>query len=150
MKSVSEGLAEARDLVAEGWATGSLGYQGRYCALGAINKAFTGTRGWLTWHRSDGAEAVAARQVLHYVIHDEWPDGVPDRSIWLWNDRHDRGAHRRVVKGFDAAIAEAKRLEIEAEVAAAFVPHPMQVVLSDPVIEEPVIEVIEERELACV
>jgi hypothetical protein len=126
--TVSQKLQVARDLVAQGWMTGalvSLGIDGRYkyCARGALNKAFLGRATSDAEYRPDDELRLAQRLVAE-AMHDRSlveSDSTAVRvAICTWNDRQfGRRAHARVVAVFDAAIAECKRLEDDAEKARA-------------------------------
>jgi hypothetical protein len=125
---VSQKLQVARNLVAQGWTAGtlvSLGIDGRfkYCARGALNKAFLGRATSDAEFRPDDELRFAQRLVAE-AMHDRFlveSDSTAVRvAICTWNDsQFGRHAQARVVAAFDAAIAECKRLEDDAEKALA-------------------------------
>jgi hypothetical protein len=124
---VSQKLQVARNLVAQGWTAGtlvSLGIDGRfkYCARGALNKAFLGRATSDAEFRPDDELRLAQRLVAE-AMHDRLleSDSTAVRvAICTWNDsQFGRHAQARVVAAFDAAIAECKRLEDDAEKALA-------------------------------
>ena len=120
--TVSQKLQVARDLVAQGWRTGalvSLGIDGRlrYCARGALNKAFLG-RATTDAEFSPDDELRLAQRLLTEAMFGRFPvesDSTPvPTAIATWNDsQFGRDAQARVLAVFDAAIAECKRLEDE-------------------------------------
>ena len=121
---VSQKLQIARDLIAQGWTAGALvrlGIDGRrkYCARGALNKAFLGSATSDAEIRPDDelrlAQLLVAEAMrLPFLVGSD-PTAV-GRAICTWNDRQcGRHAHARVVAAFDAAIAECKRLEDDPE-----------------------------------
>ena len=120
--TVSQKLQVARDLVAQGWRTGalvSLGIDGRlrYCARGALNKAFLG-RATTDAEFSPDDELRLAQRLLTEAMFGRVPvesDSTPvPTAIATWNDsQFGRDAQARVLAAFDAAIAECKRLEGE-------------------------------------
>jgi hypothetical protein len=126
--TVSQKLQVARNLVAQGWTTGglvSLGIDGRYryCARGALNKAFLGRATTDAEFRPDGELRLAQRLVAEAMhgrpLVESDSTSVPV-AISTWNDRQ-AGWHpqSRVVAIFDAAIAECERLGDNAEKAPA-------------------------------
>jgi hypothetical protein len=124
---VSQKLQVARNLVAQGWTTGalvSLGIDGRYryCARGALNKAFLGRATTDAEFRPDDefrfAQRLVAEAMLGQFLSESDPTAVR-QAIYTWNDSQvGWHAQARVVAAFDAAIAECKRLE-DAEEAPA-------------------------------
>jgi hypothetical protein len=127
--TVSQKLQVARNLVAQGWTGGalvSLGVDGRYkyCARGAINKAFLGRATSDAEFRPDDELRLAQRLVAEamegrFLIE---PDPAAVRvAIRTWNDSlwGTTHAQARVVAAFDAAIDECKRLEAGAHQALA-------------------------------
>jgi hypothetical protein len=121
---VSQKLQVARNLVAQGWAAGtfaSLGIDGRrkYCASGALNKAFLGsaTSDAKIWPDDELrlAQWLVAEAMYGPLLVGTDPTAVRV-AICRWNDSQSgRHAQARVVAAFDAAIAECKRLEDDAE-----------------------------------
>ena len=120
---VSQKLQVARNLVARGWTAGalvSLGIDGRYkyCARGALNKAFLGRATSKAELRPDD-ELRFAERLLAEAIHGPFLVGSGStairRAITTWNDSR-AGANPKVhvVAAFDMAIAECKRLEAAA------------------------------------
>jgi hypothetical protein len=118
--TVSQKLQVARDLVAQGWTTGglvSLGLDGRYkyCARGALNKAFLGRATTDAEFRPDD-ELRLAQRLLAEAMQGPFPGESDTRTVRVaisaWNDSQ-AGWHpqARVVAAFDAAIARCKRLE---------------------------------------
>ena len=124
---VSQKLQVARNLVAQGWTTGalvSLGIDGRYryCARGALNKAFLGRATTDAEFRPDDEFRFAQRLVaeaMHGQFLVESDSTAVREAIYIWNDSQ-AGWHAqaRVVAAFDAAIAECKRLEDAGKVLA--------------------------------
>lgn len=121
--TVSQKLQVARNLVAEGWTTGgfvSLGINGRYkyCARGALNKAFLGRATTDAELRPDGELRLAQRLVAEAMHGRDLveSDSAVRVAIGTWNDSQ-AGWHpqARVVAAFDAAIAKCKRLENDAD-----------------------------------
>lgn len=117
---VSQKLQLARDLVAEGWITGGyvsrgIGGQLRYCARGALNKAFLGRATSEPEMRPDDEMRLAERLVAE-AMHGPLIDGSDWRAvrhaITTWNDNR-AGANPKlhVVSAFDTAIARCQRLE---------------------------------------
>src|ERR1700757_4787888 len=111
---VSQKLQIARDLVAQGWTAGALvrlGIDGRrrYCANGALNKAFSGSVTSDAEIRPDNELRLAQRLVAE-AMHGPFLVGsdptAVGRAICTWNDSQSgRHAQARVVAAFDAAIA---------------------------------------------
>jgi hypothetical protein len=125
---VSQKLQVARNLVAQGWTAGtlaSLGIDGRlkYCARGALNKAFLGSATSDAEIRPDDELGLAQRLVAEAMLGRflvESDSTAVRVAIRTWNDsQFGRHAQARVVAAFDAAIAECKRLEDDAEKALA-------------------------------
>ncbi len=107
-------------------------------------------------HEDDPNDALRlAQRLVVEAMKDCHFDGVDDGiirvAIHSWNDQQrERKGHQRVLAAFDKAIAEAKRLEAEAEKALAeeFALLPVMIQLSPPeVIEEPCIELPVEQEM---
>jgi hypothetical protein len=123
--TVSQKLQVARDLVAHGWTAGgfvSLGIDGRYkyCARGALNKAFYGRATSDAEFRPDDELRLAQRLVAEAMqgqFLGESDSTAVRVAIRTWNDNQfgTPRAQARVVAAFDAAIAECKRLEDNAE-----------------------------------
>ena len=121
---VSQKLHIARDLVAQGWTAGALVRLGidrrrKYCAMGALNKAFLGSSTSDAEIGPDDELRLAQRLVAE-AMHGPFLVGSDPtavrRAICTWNDsQFGRHAQARVVAAFDAAIAECKRLEDDAE-----------------------------------
>jgi hypothetical protein len=126
---VSQKLQVARNLVAQGWMAGglvSLGIDGRYkyCARGALNKAFFGRATTDAEFRPDDELRLAQRLVAEAMHGRFFVESDPTAvrvAIGTWNDSQlgTPHAHARVVAAFDAAVAECKRLEDDAEKALA-------------------------------
>ena len=123
---VSEKLQVARDLLAQGWTAGTLvskGIDGRvkYCARGALNKAFLGRATSDAEYTPDDelrlAQWLVAAAMNGERFRDEFDDVTVRYAIQHWNDSQ-RGK-ACVVAAFDAAIAECKRLEDDVEKALA-------------------------------
>jgi hypothetical protein len=120
VSQVSEKLQVARDLVAQGWTTGgyvSRGIDGqrRYCARGALNKAFLG-RATAEAEMSPDDELRLAERLLAEAMHGPFLVGsdwrAVRRAISAWNDsRAGVNPKAHVVAAFDTAIAECRRLE---------------------------------------
>ena len=120
---VSQKLQVARDLVAQGWITDgyvSRGIDGqfRYCARGALNKAFLGRATSQAEMRPDDELNVAER-LLAEAMHGPFLVGSSStaihQAISTWNDsRAGPNPKAHVVAAFDTAIAECKRLEADA------------------------------------
>lgn len=118
--TVSQKMQVARDLVAQGWmsyALVSLGLNGRrrYCARGALNKAFLGRATSDAETQPDDQLQLAQRLVAE-AMHGPSLVGADSKAvrdaITKWNDNQvGRVGQERVVDAFDAAIAECKRLE---------------------------------------
>jgi len=126
--TVSQKLRVARDLVAQGWTAGglvSLGMDGRYkyCARGALNKAFLGRATTDAEFRPDDELRLAQRLVAEamYGRFLDEPDSAVRVAISNWNDSQlgTPRAWTSVVAAFDAAIAECERLEDDAGKARA-------------------------------
>jgi hypothetical protein len=126
--TVSQKLQVARDLVAQGWTAGSLvsrGIDGRfkYCARGALNKAFLGRATTDAEFRPDDELRLAQRLVAEamrggFLVESD--STAVRATIRTWNDNQfGPGAQARVVAAFDAAIAQCKRLEDDADKAPA-------------------------------
>jgi hypothetical protein len=126
--TVSQKLQVARDLVAQGWAPGALvsrGMDGRfkYCARGALNKAFLGRATSDAEFRPDNELRLAQRLIAEamlgrYLVESD--SAAVRVVIRTWNDsQYGPGAQQRVVAVFDAAIAECERLKDDAEKALA-------------------------------
>lgn len=124
VSQVSQKLQLARDLVAQGWITGgyvSRGMDGqmRYCARGALNKAFLGRATTKAELEPDDELCLAERLVaeaMHGPFLDESDSTAIRRAISTWNDsRAGLNPKAHVVAAFDEAIAECKRLEANAE-----------------------------------
>ena len=123
VSQVSQKLQVARHLVAQGWITGgyvSRGIDGqfRYCARGALNKAFLG-RATPTAEMRPDDELRLAERLLAEAIHGPFLVGSDStaigRAISTWNDsRAGLDAKAHVLAAFDTAIAECKRLEADA------------------------------------
>lgn len=121
---VSQKLQVARNLVAQGWIIGgyvSLGAFGRfrYCAMGALNKAFLGRATPRAEMRPDD-ELRLAQRLLAEAMHGPFLVGSDSTAIGhaisTWNDsRAGSNPKKHVVAAFDAAIAECKRLEAHAK-----------------------------------
>ena len=121
--TVSQKLQVARDLVAQGWRTGalvSLGIDGRlrYCARGALNRAFLGRATTDAEFRPDDELRLAQRLVAEAMYGRslvESDSSTVRVAIRTWNDSQLGTPHAqaRVVAAFDTAIAECKRLEGE-------------------------------------
>ena len=126
--TVSQKLQLARDLVAQGWAPGALvsrGMDGRfkYCARGALNRAFLGRATSDAEFRPDDellfAQRLVAEAMLGRFLVESDSAGVR-MAIRTWNDsQFGPGAQQRVVAAFDAAIAVCERLEDDAEKSLA-------------------------------
>jgi hypothetical protein len=124
VSQISQKLQVARNLVAQGWITGgyvSRGIDGqfRYCAQGALNKAFLGRATPNAEMRPDH-EMRLAQRLLAEAIHGPFsPDQTQlaiRHAISTWNDsRAGPNPKEHVVAAFDKAIAECKRLEAAAK-----------------------------------
>ncbi|MFZ0834128.1 MAG: hypothetical protein WAM92_13790 [Mycobacterium sp.] len=118
--TVSQKLQVARNLIAEGWiscALVSLGVDGRlrYCARGALNKAFLG-RATSDAETSPDDELRLAQRLVAEAMQGPLQVGSDSKAIrdaiTKWNDsQFGYDAQVRVVDAFDAAIAECKQLE---------------------------------------
>lgn len=124
VSQVSKKLQVARNLVAQGWIAGghvSLGTDGqfRYCARGALNKAFFG-RATSKSEMTPDDELRLAQRLLAEAMHGSVLDGSDAtairHAISTWNDsRAGRNPKAHVLAAFDMAIAECQRLEAHAE-----------------------------------
>jgi hypothetical protein len=124
VSQVSQKLQMARDLVAQGWIAGgyvSRGINGqfRYCAVGALNKAFLG-RATPTAEMRPDDELRLAQRLLAEAMHGPFPVGSDStaicRAIGTWNDsRGGADPKLQVVAAFDEAIAKCERLEADAQ-----------------------------------
>lgn len=120
VSQVSQKLQVARNLVAQGWIAGghvSRGTDGqfRYCARGALNKAFFG-RATSEAEMTPDDELRLAQRLLAEAMHGSVLDGSDStairHAISKWNDsRAGRNPKAHVLAAFDMAIAECKRLE---------------------------------------
>jgi hypothetical protein len=128
VSQVSQKLQVARNLVAQGWITGgyvSLGSDGqfRYCARGALNKAFLGRATSEAELRPDDELRLAQRllaEAMHGPFHVGSDSTAIRHAISTWNDsRAGPNPKARVVAAFDTAIAECKRLEADAKKVAS-------------------------------
>jgi hypothetical protein len=126
--TVSQKLQVARNLVAQGWTAGSLvslGWDGRvrFCARGALNKAFLGSATTDAEFQPDDELHLAQRLVAEAMLGRYLVESDPAAArvaIREWNDsQFGRHGQERVVAAFDAAIVECERLEDEAEKALA-------------------------------
>ena len=127
---VSEGLIEARGLVAHGWTqTRYEDNHGRYCTRGAIGMAFVGDSfGHYCIGNTQPEQALGvAEELIRQVIGRPTVDHIES-----WNDLL-RGPwkKRKVLKAFDAAIKEAQHLEADAIAAETFEPFEVQIFLSE-------------------
>ena len=125
--TVSQKLQVARNLVAHGWTAGALIRRGidgryRYCARGALNRAFLGRATTDAEFRPDDELRLAQRLVAEAMYGRslvESDSSTVRVAIRTWNDSQLGTPHAqaRVVAAFDTAIAECKRLEEGAEKA---------------------------------
>jgi hypothetical protein len=121
---VSQKLQVARNLVAQGWISGGyvsrgIGGRFRYCAWGALNKAFLGRATPRSDKRPDD-ELRLAERLLAEAMHGPFPVGSNSTAIGhaisTWNDsRAGPNPKAHVVAAFDTAITECKRLEAAAK-----------------------------------
>jgi hypothetical protein len=126
--TVSQKLQVARNLIAQGWAAGymvSRGMDGhtKYCARGALNKAFLG-RATTDAEFTPSVELRLAQWLVaeamegRFLVETE-PTAVRV-AIRTWNDSQaGPRAQARVVAAFDAAIAKCRAMEDDAEKALA-------------------------------
>ena len=118
--TVSQKLQVARNLIAQGWTSCALVSRGvdgrlRYCARGALNKAFLG-RATTDAETSPDEELRLAQRLVAEAMQGPMQVGSDSKAIrdaiTKWNDsQFGYDARARVVDAFDAAIAECQRLE---------------------------------------
>jgi hypothetical protein len=121
VSQVSQKLQVARDLVAQGWIFGGYVIRGtdgrfRYCAHGALNKAFLGRATPDSVMRPDEELRLAQRLLAEAMHGRAFHSTAIHRAISTWNDsRAGLNPKAHVVAAFDAAIAECRRLEVAAK-----------------------------------